>query len=108
MIGYNVVTIPHKYRPLPNRTNIVITRQTNYKADGCVVVNSVEAALEIEINEKNLELIGNIDLAEICITSLAEIKKTNSNEIIVKTTKAKGDKCHVCWKINTEPCPRHG
>ncbi|MDB0027410.1 dihydrofolate reductase [Flavobacteriales bacterium] len=43
----NFESIPHKYRPLPNRTNIVITRQTDYKADGCVVVNSVEAALEI-------------------------------------------------------------
>ena len=28
----NFESIPHKYRPLPNRTNIVITRQTNYKA----------------------------------------------------------------------------
>mgnify|MGYP006160192045 CR=1 FL=1 len=43
----NFESIPHKYRPLPNRTNIVITRQTNYTAEGCVVVNSVEAALEI-------------------------------------------------------------
>jgi len=43
----NFESIPHKYRPLPDRTNIVITRQTDYKAEGCVVVNSVEAALGI-------------------------------------------------------------
>ena len=43
----NFESIPHKFRPLPNRTNVVITRQTAYKADGCVVVNSVEAALHI-------------------------------------------------------------
>ena len=42
------------------------------------------------------------------VYDFAEIKKTNSNEIIVNTTKAKGDKCHVCWKINTKPCSRHG
>jgi len=87
-----------------NVCNISIEEKRATKEIG----SSLEASLEIEMNEKNLELIGNIDLAEICITSLAEIKKTNSNETIVKTTKAKGDKCNVCWKINTEPCPRHG
>jgi len=46
----NFESIPHKYRPLPDRTNIVITRQSEYKAEGCVVVNSVEAALEIAKN----------------------------------------------------------
>ena len=43
----NFESIPHKYSPLPNRTNVIITRQTDYKAEGCVVVNSVKAALEI-------------------------------------------------------------
>ena len=53
-IGHHVImgrknfeSIPHKYRPLPNRANIVITRQSYYKAEGCIVINSVEAALEI-------------------------------------------------------------
>lgn len=43
----NFESIPHKYSPLPNRTNIVITRQTNYTAKGCVIVNSLEDALAI-------------------------------------------------------------
>ena len=56
----NFESIPHKYRPLPNRTNIVITRQANYKADGCAIVNSVEAALDIakENGEKEPFIIG--------------------------------------------------
>lgn len=33
-------------RSLPNRTNIVITRNENYKTPGCVVVHSLEEALE--------------------------------------------------------------
>src|SRR4051812_18030345 len=33
-------------RPLPNRTNIVISRDANYKAPGCVVVNSIKEAIE--------------------------------------------------------------
>ena len=43
----NFESIPHKFRPLPHRTNIVITRQSDYKAEGSIVVNSVEASLEI-------------------------------------------------------------
>jgi len=31
-------------RPLPNRINIVITRDQNFKADGAVVVHSIEEA----------------------------------------------------------------
>ena len=43
----NFESIPHKFRPLPNRTNIVITRQSDYKAEDSIVVNSVEESLEI-------------------------------------------------------------
>lgn len=32
-------------RPLPGRTNIIITRQTSYQVPGAIVVNSVEDAL---------------------------------------------------------------
>ena len=33
-------------RPLPGRTNIVITRQSDYQAEGIVVVNSLQQALD--------------------------------------------------------------
>ena len=32
-------------RPLPNRRNIIITRDENYEAIGCEIVNSLEEAL---------------------------------------------------------------
>ena len=51
----NFESIPHKYCPLPDRTNIVITRQSEYNAKGCIVVNSVEAALEIAKNNGDIE-----------------------------------------------------
>lgn len=37
-------SLPEKFRPLPGRTNIVVTRQTGYEAPGAVVVDSFEAA----------------------------------------------------------------
>ena len=33
-------------KPLPDRTNIVVTRDCNFSADGIVVANSLEAALD--------------------------------------------------------------
>jgi dihydrofolate reductase len=34
-------------RPLPRRTNVVVTRQPDWVADGVVVAHSLEAALEV-------------------------------------------------------------
>ena len=34
-------------RPLPKRTNIVVTRQPDYRADGCLVAGSVGHAVEM-------------------------------------------------------------
>ena len=42
----NYESIPHKYRPLPNRTNVIVTRQKKYDAEGCLVFNSIETAIE--------------------------------------------------------------
>lgn len=42
----NYESIPEKFRPLPNRTNIVVTRDKNYQAPGAIVVNSLEDAIE--------------------------------------------------------------
>ncbi|MBF0279679.1 MAG: dihydrofolate reductase [SAR324 cluster bacterium] len=32
-------------RPLPNRVNVVITRQKNYQIEGCIIAHSVEDAI---------------------------------------------------------------
>jgi len=34
-------------RPLPKRTNIIITRDQNYHAEGCIVATSLEEAISI-------------------------------------------------------------
>lgn len=33
--------------PLPNRTNIIVTRDKSYKAEGCEVVHSLNEAIEV-------------------------------------------------------------
>src|SRR3989337_497863 len=51
----NYESIPEKFRPLPNRTNIVVSRQKNFKAPGCIVVNDIEKGLEIASSHKETE-----------------------------------------------------
>ena len=43
-------------KPLPNRTNIIITRDNGYLAPGCVVVTSIEAALQQASAENSDEM----------------------------------------------------
>jgi isoleucyl-tRNA synthetase len=48
-----------------------------------------------------------VDLAELCITSNAQIIETELDEISALATKAEGKKCSICWKINKDGCKRH-
>lgn len=66
----NYESIPEKFRPLPNRTNIVITRQENYSAPGAIVVNSIEKAI-VEAKKTGDE--------EVFIIGGAEIYKQSMN-----------------------------
>ena len=70
--------------------------------------SSLEASLKIKLNKKNLDVVKNMELAELCITSAAHIEESNQDEVLVVTEKAEGIKCSICWKISTQPCERHG
>ena len=41
----NYDSIPEKYRPLPNRLNVVLTRNENFEASNCLVFHSLEECL---------------------------------------------------------------
>ena len=54
-------SIPEKFRPLPNRDNIVITRQENYDAPGAAVTHSLNEAIGYAKNnfqDKEIFIIG--------------------------------------------------
>ncbi len=38
-------SLPERFRPLPNRTNIVVTRNASYRAPGAIVVADIDAAI---------------------------------------------------------------
>ncbi|ARJ48316.1 isoleucine--tRNA ligase [Candidatus Pelagibacter sp. RS39] len=68
--------------------------------------SSLEAALIVKLNNENQKFLKNIDLSELCITSSVKIENGDTNEIIVETSKATGEKCPICWKIRSAPCER--
>lgn len=45
-------------RPLPERTNIVITRDKNYRAEGAVVVHSIDEAISAAGDVEEVMIIG--------------------------------------------------
>lgn len=47
----NYESIPERFRPLPNRENAVLTRNTSFEAPGCVVFHSLQACLNHYENE---------------------------------------------------------
>lgn len=42
----NYLSIPEKFRPLPNRLNIVLTRNPEFVAPGCTIVHQSQDALQ--------------------------------------------------------------
>jgi len=45
-------------RPLPNRKNIVLTRQSSYHAEGCVVTHDLHSALAIVTDTEEVFICG--------------------------------------------------
>ena len=69
----NYQSLPEKFRPLPNRTNLVVSRQVDFNAPNCTVVSSVEKAIAIarQNNETELFIIGGAEIYQLAI-SLAD------------------------------------
>jgi dihydrofolate reductase len=60
----NYDSLPPKFKPLPKRTNIVVTRQKNFKAPGCQVVHSFYDAVIVakQTGDQEVFNIGGADL----------------------------------------------
>jgi dihydrofolate reductase len=72
-------------KPLPNRTHVIISRQTNYQPEGCIVVNSLVQAIEAcpkteevfiigggEIYRQSIEVADKLDLTKVHATFEAD------------------------------------
>lgn len=55
-------SLPEKFRPLPGRTNIVVTRQLDWEQPGAVVANSLEEALRQAGGAQEVWVIGGSEI----------------------------------------------
>ena len=49
-------------KPLPNRTTIIITRNTDYKVENCIVVNRLSEAIEAARADDNPFILGGAEI----------------------------------------------
>ncbi len=55
-------SLPAKFRPLPGRLNVVVTRQPDWTADGAVVAHSLDAACAACPTDSTAWVIGGAEL----------------------------------------------
>ena len=67
----NYDSIPEKYRPLPNRLNVILTRNTDFQAPGCEVFNSLDECLTFFKNEseRTIFIIGGGQIYKMALES---------------------------------------
>lgn len=80
----NYDSLHEKYKPLPQRTNIVITRQQNFKAPGCEVMHAVEPALDLaRKNEENeCFIIGGAEIYQLAMPYTTRLYMTEIDAVI--------------------------
>ena len=71
-------SLPPKFRPLPGRTNIVITRQVDWQADGARVAHSIDEALALCAATDEVWVIGG---AEVYAQSMQQATRAVVTEI---------------------------
>jgi dihydrofolate reductase len=80
----NYDSLPEKFRPLPNRTSIVVTRQKNFTAEGCIVVHDIESGLTIAEghHENEVFIIGGAEIYEQSMKFMQRMYLTEINTIL--------------------------
>jgi len=80
----NYESIPEKFRPLPNRTNIVVTRTKDFNAPNCLVVNSTEEGLALakQANQDEIFIIGGSEIYALGLPMAERLYLTEIDAII--------------------------
>ena len=63
-------------KPLPNRTHVIITRQKNYTAENCIVVDSLKKAIAICPKDEDVYVIGGGEIYKQSIEHIDKLEIT--------------------------------
>ena len=66
-------------KPLPNRVHIVITRYTDYRPEGAIIVHSMTEALELSKNDSQIFIIGGGEIYQLGMKIADKIELTRVN-----------------------------
>ncbi|MES2576481.1 MAG: dihydrofolate reductase [Bacteroidota bacterium] len=68
-------------KPLPNRTHVIITRQKEYQAEGCIIVDSIDKALAVCPKDEDTFIIGGGEIYTLGLpfTDKIEITRVHHN-----------------------------
>lgn len=70
-------------RPLKNRTNIIITRNKNYRVENCIITSSIEEALKIALNkDQEVYVIGGEEIYKLALPFSDQIMLTEIETIV--------------------------
>ena len=65
-IGHHIVMGRKTYesigRPLPGRTTVIVTRDPNYRVEGCLTAHSIDAAIQACGDDPEVFFVGGADL----------------------------------------------
>jgi len=66
-------------KPLPNRTHVIITHQKDYNPEGCIVVDSIEKAIEVCPKNEDSYVIGGGEIYNLALpyADIIEITKVH-------------------------------
>lgn len=67
-------------KPLPNRTHVIITRQKNYAPEGCIIVDSIEVAIETCPKNEDVFIIGGGEIYNLAMNFADSIELTRVHE----------------------------
>ena len=67
-------------KPLPNRTHVIITRQKNYHPEGCIIVDSMEKAIEACPKDETIFIIGGGEIYTLGMDFADSIELTRVHE----------------------------
>ena len=87
---------------LPKRTHIVITRQKDYSAKGCIVVSSIKEAIEVAYkNDNNPFIIGGGEIYKQAIEIADKIELTRVHTVVEADTFFP-EIDEVVWRVTKE------
>ncbi len=69
-------SLPPRFRPLPGRRNIVVTRQPDFAAPGAELANSLEAGLALAASDELVFIIGGAEIYQQAMTRADRLEIT--------------------------------